>query len=134
MGIGSSQPNNAVYLDDQNNQYYTLNSPQSASNWGGAGGFFNPLLRTVGLGDFAQDRNYLGQANNQFNNSSVVNEMLARANSASNNVKNINMSSLFPYMQYQSALTQQPQQMQQSQQSMQPSMQSSAQSGAGRFL
>lgn len=131
MGIGSSQPSNAVYLDENKNQYYTLNSPQAASNWGGAGGFFNPLLRTVGLGDYALDRNYLGQANNQFGNQSVVSEMLARANSASNNVNNVNMSTLFPYMQYQSSLTQQPQQnMQSTQQSIQPMQQS----GAGRFL
>ena len=97
FGSYQAPPANAVYFDADANQYYTLNSPSSASNWGGAGGFFNPMLRGLGMGNFAKDRNYLGAVLGGANNKSMVDEIMANRQPYEYNVPSL--ASLFPSMQ-----------------------------------
>ena len=80
MGIGNPQASNQVYWDANAGQYYT----------------FNP---------YSQDsKTYLGDVLNTVNNAtnknkSIVDEMVARANAAAQNVNVPTLAQLFPSLQ-----------------------------------
>jgi hypothetical protein len=76
MGIGQSQPSNAVYWDANENQYYTLNNGANA----GFNNYFmgNPILSGMAEGQ----RNYLGSVLGKSNNKSMVDTNTARAKAA----------------------------------------------------
>ncbi len=109
-------PANTVYWDADANQYYTLNSSASDSNWGAAGGLFNPMLRGLGMGNLAKDRNYLGAVLGGVNNKSMVEEMMANRKPYQYNTPSL--ASLFPSMQG----------------AMQPAVMPKGNAGAGRFM
>lgn len=74
MGIGQSQPSNAVYWDADANQYYTLGSQSSnpvSSIYGTMSNIMNPGAK-----------NYLGATLGSVNNKSMVDENTARAKAA----------------------------------------------------
>jgi len=120
MGAQTNSNQNQVYFDTDANQYYTM-SGQPQQNYYGSG-FINNN-RNQG------QRNYLGEVLGNINNKSMVDQMIQRAQMASQNANVPNVADLFPYMNtnYQPYAQQQAPMMQTPSAPMQSS-------GAGRFL